>query len=105
MASTINWRGASGREYRYWIYPIDSPFQDEPGNYIFAKETRPRAWSPVYVGQTGSLADRLADHEKELCARRSGATHIHVHTNSQGEMPRRTEESDLIKKWQPTCNG
>jgi len=101
----IHWEGQSGRTYGYWIHPLGTTFKDEPGNYIYAKETSPGRWRPIYAGQTASLGDRLADHEKEACARRNGATHVHAHTSAGGESTRRAEESDLIAKWQPACNS
>ena len=101
----IQWEGASGTKYGYWIDPIGTAFKDEPGNYIYAKETSPDHWAPVYIGQTSSLEDRLADHEKEECAARHGATHIHAHTKSAGKAARLAEESDLIENWNPVCNG
>ena len=100
----IQWEGASGKKYGYWIYKIGTTFKDEPGNYIYAKESSPNRWRPVYIGETGSLRDRLADHEKEDCATRNGATHIHAHTSSNDVSVRRAEESDLIEKWNPVCN-
>lgn len=103
-AVTIRWTGQSGNQYQYWIYPIGSTFKEEGGNYIFAKETKPGYWSPVYVGQTNNLNKRLGDHEKEACAKRNGATHIHAHLNA-AEPTRLAEEKDLILKWQPACNS
>jgi predicted GIY-YIG superfamily endonuclease len=100
----IYWKGASGERYGYWIHIIGATFEDSPGNYIYAKETRPGYWSPVYIGQTSSLADRLADHENETCAKRNGATHIHTHTSSEVDRVRISEETDLIKVWNPICN-
>jgi hypothetical protein len=100
----INWPGKSGTEYQYWIYPIETTFTNGPGNYIFAKETQPGHWSPCYIGQTQNLGDRLSNHEKEACAKRKGATHIHVHVNRDGERARKAEEKDLILKWKPPCN-
>jgi len=102
-AQTIMWPGKSGKEYQYWIHPINADFKDSAGNYIFAKETSPGRWSPIYIGQTNSLKTRLYDHEKEACAKRNGATHIHAHT-SGGEDARRAEEKDLITRWKPPCN-
>ncbi len=101
----IKWQGASGATYGYWIYKIGTKFKDELGNYIYAKEVEPRQWRPLYIGQTSSLAERLADHEKEACAERNGATHVHAHTTAGGEVKRRAEETDLIRKWAPDCNG
>ena len=101
---TMHWTGQSGKMYKYWIYPIDTNFQERPGNYIFAKEASPGSWEPCYIGQTTNLNDRLNNHEKRSCAIRNGATHIHAHLNSNGESARLAEEKDLIKKWQPPCN-
>ena len=61
----IYWEGASGKKYDYWIHKIGTTFNDTSGNYIYAKESSPARWRPVYIGETGSLRDRLADHEKE----------------------------------------
>ena len=100
----IEYKGQSGRMYEYLIYPIGTSFKDIPGNYIFAKETSPTKWWPVYIGQTSSLQNRLADHEKEACAKRNGATHVHVHASSSSEAERKAEESDLIANYKPACN-
>lgn len=101
---TIDWEGASGRTYRYEIYPLSTGFREKPGNYIWARETRPGCWSPCYIGQAKNLNQRLGDHEKEACAKRHGATHIHAHLNGAGEAARLAEEKDLILKWEPPCN-
>jgi predicted GIY-YIG superfamily endonuclease len=103
-ATTITWPGKSGKQHQYWIHPIGTIFKEEPGNYIYAKETRPGYWAPCYIGQTKNLNERLEGHEKEACAKRKGATHIHAHTNGNGEAARLAEEKDLILKWQPPCN-
>lgn len=103
-APAINWTGKSGKQYQYWIYPIGTNFKEVAGNYIFAKETQPGRWLPCYIGQAENLNNRLGNHEKEACAKRHGATHIHVHTNSAGEAARLAEEKDLIQYWQPPCN-
>lgn len=100
----IVWEGQSGKTYSYWIHKIGTVFKDTPGNYIFAKEVSPGRWKPIYIGQTSSLPDRLGSHEKEDCATRNGATHIHVHASLSNEDLRNSEEVDLIKRWSPICN-
>lgn len=104
VPQTINWTGQSGKTYTHHIHPIDTTFKEAPGNYLYAKESSPGRWSPLYIGQTKNLSDRLSNHEKENCARRQGATHIHAHINSNGEAARLVEEKDLIDKWSPHCN-
>lgn len=101
---TIMWLGASGKTYKYWITPIDTSYKDEPGNYIFAKESSPGKWTPLYIGETKSLCDRLANHDKLPCVKRYGGTHIHTHTASSDQAVRKAEESDLLAKWDPPCN-
>ena len=104
MAQSINWPGKSGKQYTYWIHPIGTEFKDEPGNYIYAKDNTPSGWAAVYIGETSSLKDRLANHEKEPCAKKNGASHVHAHTQSGGEPIRRAEEKDLIENHHPVCN-
>ena len=103
-AKTIQWAGKSGKTYLYYIYEIGHGLKAEAGNYLFAKETNPGYWKPVYIGQTGDLDQRLENHEKEDCALENGATHIHAHLNHAGEAARKAEEKDLILQWQPICN-
>ncbi|HXX73525.1 MAG TPA: hypothetical protein VEI50_00170 [Nitrospiraceae bacterium] len=104
MADTINWQGASGKTYTYWIYPISVSFNATPGSYCVAKEVEPGRFRPLYFGETADLSERFDNHHKWSCFTRNGATHIHAHTNSDQKV-RLEEESDLIKKWNPTCNG
>jgi predicted GIY-YIG superfamily endonuclease len=101
---TVLWAGASGEQYRYWVYPINTSFKDQPGNYIYAMiNARTGRWQAVYVGQTSSLGQRLATHEKEQAAMRHGATHIHAHLSGD-EQARRAEETDLIRSLRPSVN-
>lgn len=103
-APIIMWSGRLGKDYKYTIHPIGTTFKEEPGNYIFARQTIPRSWSPCYIGQTENLNQRLGNHEKEACAKRNGATHIHAHLTSGGETARKAEEKDLLQKWNTPCN-
>ena len=105
MADTILWEGKSGKTYKYWIYPFGQTFSVAPGNYIFAKQTGPNPWIPIYIGETSDLSERFDNHHAMPCIKRNGATHIHVHRNDDGEKVRRAEEADLIAKWNPACNG
>jgi len=102
--TTIDWDGKSGKTYKYWIYEIGYTFAQEPGNYIFAKETKPHTWSPIYIGQTDDLSERFDYHHKMPCIRRNKATHIHAHKSSTSEAVRQAEETDLIQRWHPVCN-
>lgn len=98
-----DWTGRSGTVYTYEIYPIGTNFVDKAGNYIFASRASYGKWAAHYVGQTVSLKDRLGSHEREACAIRQGATHIHAH-RSQTLPLQLAEEVDLIASLQPHCN-
>ncbi len=101
---TQAWFGQSGTEYAYDVYPVGIGLLKAPGNYIFAKQT-PTGWIPVYIGQTGDLSARFDNHHKMFCIRANEATHIHVHSNYSGELVRKQEESDLVGRYRPACNG
>ena len=103
---TVEWEGKSGTKYTYWISPLGATMKAEPGNYIFAREGPPNNFEPVYIGETGDLNDRLNvnPHEKMPCIQENGATHIHTHINSAGEVTRKAEETDLKERWKTPCN-
>jgi hypothetical protein len=99
------WTGKSGKEYKYWIHPIETPFKADVGNYIFAKETKPNTWAAIYIGETDNLKNRLTpNHEKMPCIKRYGGTHIHAHTGSYTKGIRQAEEADIIEANNPPCN-
>lgn len=102
---TVQWRGESGRFYEYWVYPVNTTFKDQPGNYIYAKTNVAGQWQALYIGQTSSLSQRLGGHEKERAAKlRYGATHIQAHLAGYDEQSRRAEETDLIRRYRPPLN-
>ncbi len=104
--ATIHWDGVSGSKYKYLIYPLPIPvFNSTPGNYVFVKETEPGSYRPIYVGETSDLSERFDNHHKMPCIQSEGATHITVHTSGSNADTRRAEESDIVNKWSPTCNG
>ena len=102
----VAWRGQSGTTYEYTVYTLDTNWNDTPGNYIFAKRNAQGAWVAIYIGETESLKNRLTtSHEKWACAVRNGVTHMHAHVSSSVASVRRAEESDLIARYKPICNG
>ena len=104
MARTIEINGRSGKSYKYWIFEIDYKFKpNQPGNYIFARETASRSWKTIYIGETSDLGEGFDNHEKMPCIRENGATHIHAHRNKK-EQKRLAEAADLIEHWHPLCN-
>lgn len=103
-SALINWTGNSGKEYQFEIYPLDTPFQPLPGNFIYAKEAEDGSWIPIYISQTRDLHQRLEGHVSMADAVSNGATHLHAHYCAVGQAARCSEERDLILRWQPVCN-
>jgi hypothetical protein len=104
MVKTIEWDGHSGRNYKYWIFEIDYVFKpNQPGNYVFAKQTEAHKWRPIYIGQASDLGEGFDGHQKIQCIRDNGATHIHAHKNKKQEN-RLAEAVDLIDHWHPACS-
>ena len=100
---TIDWPGQSGKTYPYWIYTIGTTMYEEPGNYIFVKQTEPNKWGALYVGQTDNLNEGLGSQEKLACVLQNEGTHVCTHTSSKDEDVRRQEETDLIERWGQKC--
>ena len=100
----IYWKDKSGTSHRFWIYPRGTKFNEPcPGIYIYARETAPHKWIPIYIGQTENVNVRLANHEQQECVDRNGATHIHVSIITD-ERSRLAIEKDLIQQWKPMGN-
>jgi hypothetical protein len=103
--TTILFKGKSGREYKFWIYPLGTSFKELPGIYGWLKETQPGTFRPLYFGQTKNLSDRHGGgHHKEDEVKRNGATHICARVTSGSEADRLAEEKDLIENYKPVCN-
>jgi len=99
----IYWKDKSRTSHRFWIYPRGTKFNEPcPGIYIYARETSPHKWIPIYIGQTENVNVGLTDHEQE-CVYRNGATHVHV-TIVTSEKSRLAITNDLIEQWKPVCN-
>jgi hypothetical protein len=100
----IYWKDKAGSSHRFWIYPRETKFNEPcPGIYIYARETAPHKWVPIYIRQTKNVNVRLANLEQQECVDQNGATHIHVSIITE-EKARFTLEKDLIEQWKPICN-
>jgi len=105
MAATIKWKSASGTEYPYTFYPINTEFSKGSGNYVFAKKLANGNWTRIYAGETGDFSERFDSHHAMPCIKREGATHITIHATSKNAAERRAEEKDIRDFLNPPCNG
>lgn len=100
----IKWDGQSGKEYEYHIYTLDETHKAIPANYVFVKQTEPKRYRPLYVGETNNISERFENHEKWPDLKKNGVTHVCTHESSSDKKVRTNEESDIIAKWKPVCN-
>ncbi len=107
MADKVDWVGQSGQTYSSYLRKIGTTYKDLPGVYIFVK-LEIEKWSPIYVGETDSLKDRLTtnreNHHRYYCVTNHGATHICTMVVEGGEQARLDIETDIRQSYQPPCN-
>ena len=102
----IVWKGQSGAEYTYWLYPRGTNFEGAiAGNFIPAKQISPGRINPIFIGEGPNLNDAIAKSSKKSCIDINGATHLFVHVSSFDALERTAETSDLIARWKPVCNS
>ncbi len=88
------WQGATGRRYRFDVYPIEGGFErTEPGVYIMARQVGD-GWEAIYVGQ-GELKVGIDYATVDRCVREKAATHVHVRTDG-AEDERKSVCADLL---------
>ncbi len=101
--------GASGKKYNFIVYSTDTKFNDVGAVYIFKKRYRKSdgsyKYTPLYIGQTNSLKDRIPSHEEWPCVRRHGVNSICIHLD-ESKSSRLVKEKDLIDRGSspPPCN-
>lgn len=58
----------------------------------------------IYVGETGNLRERFADHKKGDCFFEQGVECI-IFIEEDDKESRKKLEDDLIERYTPPCNG
>lgn len=103
---SIIFYGVSGRAYQFEIYPANTVFNNVSAVYIFCIKYITGLqfkFSPLYIGETGELKTRIANHEKWTCVNNYGCTHICV-MSILGEDARLAVEKDLRHNYFTPCN-
>ena len=98
---TVVWAG-----HTYHVFPIGTPLADEPGNYVWARESPLTGeLAALYAGEADSLANRVNRwHERLPCVQANGGTHITARINYSGPAVRRAEEKEIRDLYDPPCN-
>ena len=94
----VTWKG-----YSFSVYTMTGTWNKVAGIYIFTGLNAKNLWVPLYIGQTESFAERLANHERWSEAQSLGATHVHA--KGVGKKAERDQiEALLIGHFQPRLN-
>lgn len=106
--ATMKFRGASGREYSFDVYPFDTTWRDNVAAVYFVtrryqKEDGKYYHDEIYVGETTNLKERFQKHHKIECFYRKNANCICILLESNLDT-RLSIEADLISAHNPPCN-
>lgn len=112
---TTTVKGLSGKEYKFVLYTFDT-FSDvqtnlwlsEPALYLFThREYSNGAYyhTYLYLGETGDLSQRFANHhkEEELKQRQTNCIGIYLDV-PQNEADRKQVEKDILSAYKFPCN-
>ena len=105
---TIVLTGASKTQRTFTIYPLNQAFSAVGGVYVVTKAIPNTDGSVthqiLYVGQTGNLSERFDAHHKSeaWCARKANRICV---IGVGDEATRLAIEADLVKAYNPPCNG
>jgi hypothetical protein len=104
MINSVIWYGRSGTAYSFVALPLDGPFADQSGIYLFARQNATGDdWIAICIGEADSFSRELPTHPKRQCARNYAATHLHV-LSLEDEEARQAAVRDLIARWHPPGN-
>lgn len=106
MASlgTITLVGETDTKYQFNIYDRSTKFTAAGAVYAMSKINANGNYVIIYIGQTGDLSSRPLNHHKTDCFDKNGAAKLLIRT--EGNEKKRFEiETDLVRKYNPTCNG
>ena len=94
-------------DYQFRVYDRNVDWSKVPetgGVYIFALlQESSWQWIPLYIGETGSFADRIPAHNKWREAVRLGVSHVHVLEVGE-EYERKGIEKELRQSYGPRLN-
>lgn len=99
----ITLRGVSGVTYRFTLYPLTTEFRSVCAVYVIVS-LRADGYHVVYIGQTEDCSARFDIHHKAFCFARHGSTHIGLMLED-AEPRRLAIEADLVRNYDPPCNG
>jgi hypothetical protein len=78
MSTFVNWSSPDGRSLQFGVYNYAGDWREVSGIYIFCRREPNGGHTPLYIGQTINLRQRIPQHEMWPEAVRLGADSVHV---------------------------
>jgi len=95
------------RRYSFDVYPIGTLFNPVGAVYVFTKRSVDALGKGthelLYIGETGSLADRMPNHDKLAAVLYRGANCVCIHQD-ENSVSRLNKETDLRAATLTPCN-
>lgn len=100
-------KGRSGKQYRFKVFPLGTRFRKISGVYVIATRGRGanggQRHRVLYVGHTEDFSQPFDKHRKAEAFAQHGANCICVQSDGLEES-RLDKERDLIAQFSPECN-
>ncbi len=102
-----SFKGQSGTQYRFKVFPLGTRFRKLSGVYVVAHRGRDDdgrvRHAALYVGHTADFSEPLAEHDKSKDFAEHGANCICVQSDQLAES-RVKKQQDLLASLSPQCN-
>ena len=104
----ITFKGASGREYGFKSFPLNTEFKEFGGVYLITWRHPVSAGiragqTAIFVGRTDNMSVVLNNHSKMECFNQHKANCVCIHHEDE-KNKRKITEMDLIVALNPPCN-
>jgi hypothetical protein len=105
----VAFNGASGKEYKFDMYSLDTGFKESTGAVYFVTNRTimdmdvGHKHRGIYVGETNDLSMGITAHPKYACFLRHEANCLGIY-DEESERTRLAIQRDLIDAYEPPCN-
>lgn len=117
-ASMMIWTDSGGNVRAFTVYPFTAPIERMArlvqvglipitgrAIYIFARlNPVTETWTPLYVGESGDVNERILDHDEIENLRKLDVTHVHLHSTFLNKSGRVRLEHSLRRAINPVLN-
>lgn len=105
--SEVEFKGKSGKIYRFEIYPLDDTFDTVEAVYIvtimFPNQRGRLGHGTIYIGNTDNMQEWHKSHNKSACFQKENASHVGIYLEPDAN-EREAIQNDLMQSHNFLCN-